>query len=375
VTIVRVVRHGRPATTTDEAEWTEDSTASGVQLAENFPLTTYADRGALLSAYEAIDAADPLPQNGVQNTFYPGYTSATKYDDPPPGGATPKLLLDTSNWVTGGQALRLVMLAAEGNSEAGPVLEIPVSGTPPTEYYLRMVWKPTHASVLTHDYNGSHRKLCWLNHFGPGNGQIVGTLYQDVGPWVSGFRIDGSGSRGFLLDHGSFIDGRRRQLFGGWDTDIGGATPTTDSQWDARWGPSANETGNVEQTDANFASIHRPSHSEWFVTMWYVNLLYSGTTSAGMFKSWNAPKGSAPQLQMLHVDDCAFLSSAAPESIRVVFRPEDCLNFNPDDAGILIDSVLLRSGPTAPLFPGRFVVPHQSTTIPTGFPISGCTDD
>lgn len=345
----------------DETDWGIVSALSDMRVLENF--STYANRKALLDHYEIVDQS---VGNRTQNTFYPGYTSANKYLDPIPNGSVAKLDLDFTNFITGSKALKCIMPGIEGESEAGPSIEIPLTGTPPSIWYVRIVYRVDN-TALTFDYGGSHRKIVFLNHFGPGAGQIVGVLRFNSQPWVTAYRYTG-GARIFALDHGASIGGLHTQIFGG--IDQGGATPTTANQWDARYGPSRE---NTSPTDSDYAFVNRPVADQWYVSEWMMDITYPGTFSQGLFKTWGAAYGSAPQLQCLNMQDCDFRDGAQPETVRPIFRPEDPTwqtaprNDVIGDSGIIFDSIAVRANLPIP-FPGGFSLPYDGRTIPPGHP-------
>lgn len=356
-----------------ETDWFIRSNLPGIVVKENGE--NYANRAELMQFYEQLDADHALPQNGMVNTYAPGWTSGTKYDPVPPGArAKIDLSFAPSTWITGGKSIRHIITAEEGANEAGPAIEYWPGDTPMDEYYMQFVLAFT-PNCLTHDFGGSHRKIGFLNHFGPSNGQIVPVLLTDVGPWHGAYRIDGSGAKRFSLNHGSQPQGRQRQIYGAYDT--GAANPTTASQWDQRWGPSDE---NLSGTDTDFALIGRPLPSEFCVITYYVNRGYFHPTlglTTGMIKSWFSQYGVAPQLLMLHFRDCRFNLDA--QSVRTCWRPENYSIAAGADSGYDLDQLLVMKvtgsvGANGIPHPGLFDLPFPGTAIPPGHPITGTHD-
>ena len=371
-----------------DADFAVRAALTNMVVAENFPITTYADRGELLAAYKAADLADPFPQNGVKSTYYPPNQDSDQnggpdhYEDPPPNGGTAKLLLDTTpgKWLTGGQALRTRILAAEGATEAGPVLEF--AFTPRvalSEYYVQFVimFDPI---CLTFNNDSNSRKIFFLNDFGPGAGQIVNVLHLEEGPWPVIYRYN-PGAMLLYNNHNTGIGGRSHQMYGA--LNLTGITPTTAAQWDQKYGPSRENFRAPSITDQNLLAVPRPIGNQYCVITHYINLNYFHPTlgiTNGMHKMWFAQYGTAPTLLNLSFRNCGFRSEAATESVRSCWRPENPKAFPGVEHGHWIDQVLVRAVTNQTErdqgipFPGDFALPHPGTQIPAGFPIANTHD-
>jgi hypothetical protein len=362
-----------PPSAYDE-EWEEDIAVAGVLQAQNFNTSDFPTRGDLMDYLLSIEGDNPT--NGVKNAYTNvafGGSQAERYMDPIPPGEEEKISLDTTTYVTGGQSVYFQLRASEGATEAGPVIELPILA-PSAVYYVRIVYRIDQA-VLDHAYGSSHRKICFLNHLDFEDGQIVGVLYLDHEPWPMAYRVDGSDTRQLRVRHTSppsGYGGDSFQLFGGYDTDPGGSNPTTSAAFNQRFGPN-NDFDDAELSDYDL--VHRPQGDEWYVTEWMIDQSYVGSVSRGMYKTWGAPIGVAPQLQGFCFRDCGFndFSETQAESIRLVFRPEDPTTGAPVDAGIRFDSVIVSSSPIR--FPGGFTLPHSGQAIPSGQPITNTEDD
>lgn len=353
------------------SDWETDSNAAGVQIAENFDIATYPNRSALMAHLLAIE---PLcPDNGVHYPYTGIAFGGTGRYDPVPVGQTEKIGLDTTEYVTGGQSVYLKLNSTEGPNDNGPVIELP-NLAPTSVYYVRLVYK-LDASVLGWAYGGSHAKIFYLNDLDFSDGQIVGVLYNGSTPWPIAYRVDGSNTRQLRVQHNSPPSGfgpDSHQLFGGYDTNPGSAYPTTSSAFNQRFGPNSDFS---DPASSDFALVNRPTAGVWYQTEWMVDQSYVGSFSRGMFKSWGAPVGSAPQLQQMNYRDCGFNDFATTQcnSIRLVFRPENASTTGMPTGGIKVDSVIVSSNPIN--FIGGFVIPNSGQTIPTGQPAFDSVDD
>lgn len=354
------------------SDWEDDSTAVGVQIAENFDIATYPNRPALMAHLLAIE---PLcPDNGVHYPYTGIAFGGTGRYDPVPVGQTEKIGLDTTEYVTGGQSVYMKLNSSEGPNDNGPVIELP-NLTPTPIYYVRLVYK-LDAAVLNWAYGGSHAKIFYLNNLDFSDGQIVGVLYNGSTPWPIAYRVDGSNTRQLRVQHNSVAvsgwGGSTHQLFGGYDSNPGAAYPTTASAFNQRFGPGSDFS---DPASSDFALINRPTAGVWYQTEWMVDQSYVGSFSRGMFKSWGAPVGSAPQLQQMNYRDCGFddFSETQCNSVRLVFRPENATTPGMPTGGIKVDSVIVSSNPIN--FIGGFALPNSGQTIPTGQPPANSVDD
>lgn len=358
------------STNSADADWATEGSAGANLQAQNFNSTQFPTRGDLMDYLLSIE--DDCPSNGVKNAYTGvafGGSQSERYMDPIPGGEEEKISLDTSIYLTGGQSVYMRLRSSEGATEAGPIIELPILNPSPV-YYVRLVYRIDQA-VLNHSYDSSHRKFCFLNHLDFTGGQIVGVLYLDHEPWPLAYRVD-SATRQLRVFHSGGVYGSNYQLFGGYDTNPGGAAPATTSAWDQRFGPSFD---NPSASDSDFAAVSRPLGDDWYQTEWMIDQSFVGSVSRGMFKSWGGAVGVAPQLQQLNFRDCGFAnpSTMQAQSIRLTFRPEDSTSGNPSTAGIHFDSVIIR--PTPIPFIGGFALPSSGQTIPSGQPVSGTSDD
>lgn len=357
------------ASTSYDAEWATDSAAAGVLQAENWE--DYSTRGELMDYLRSIEEQNP--SDGVRNAYTNvefGGSQAQRYMDPIPPGEEEKISLVTNNYVTAGRSVYLRLRASEGATEAGPVIELPISA-PASRYYVRLVLRAD-SDLLAHDYQTGDgmAKICFLDHLNFVSGQIVANMIDGQG-WMTAYRVYASGSAQFRNNHatGPSPYGQNYQIYSAWDQ---GGSAATANAWDLRFGPSRD---NDNRNDADFVNVPRLRGNTWQTICWYIDQDYSGTLSRGMWKVWMADLGDAPQLISCNFRNCDFPSFASKQaqSIRITFRPENSAAGNPVDAGIHFDSVLVTTDP--PNFPGGHVLPYSGQQVPSWLPIAGTTDE